>query len=57
MPDWLPPILAGTLTLALLWTALALRRLRERRARWDRRLVRELRRWDGRLPPRAGDDR
>jgi hypothetical protein len=51
MPDWLPPFLAGTLAIAGLWLALGVQRLLERRRSWSSCLARELRRWDGRLPP------
>jgi hypothetical protein len=50
MPDWLPPFLAATLTIALLNLALLEQRRRARRRAWDARLLRELRAWDGRLP-------
>ena len=50
MPDWLPPFLAATLTILLLNLALLEQRRRAHRRSWDRRLLRELRAWDGRLP-------
>jgi len=52
MPRWLPPFLGASITVVLLWVALGVQRLRARRPRWASRLVRELRRWDGRLPSR-----
>lgn len=57
MPDWLPPLLAASLAILLLNLALLAQRGRERRARWDRRLLRELRAWDGRLPDGLGPPR
>jgi hypothetical protein len=50
VPDWLPPFLAASLAILLLNLALLVQRSRERRDHWDRRLLRELRAWDGRLP-------
>ncbi len=50
MPDWLPPFLAAALIILLLNLALVEQRRRARRRRWDVRLLRELRVWDGRLP-------
>ncbi len=50
MPDWLPPFLAAALTIVLLNLALLEQRRRLRRRSWDKRLLRELRVWDGRLP-------
>ncbi|HXY80481.1 MAG TPA: hypothetical protein VEH55_03855 [Gaiellaceae bacterium] len=52
MPGWLPPFLGASTTVVLLWVALGVQRLRVRRPRWAGSLVRELRRWDGRLPSR-----
>jgi hypothetical protein len=49
MPPWLPPFLAGSLAILLLWLALGAQRLLARRRHWARQLERELRRWDGRL--------
>jgi cobalamin biosynthesis protein CobD/CbiB len=49
MPPWVPPFLAGSVAIVLLWVALALQRLLEHRRHWARRLERDLRRWDGRL--------
>jgi hypothetical protein len=50
VPDWLPPFLIASVAILLLNLALLGQRSRERRNRWDRRLLRELRAWDGRLP-------
>ena len=50
VPDWLPPFLVASLAILLLNLALFGQRRRERRSRWDRRLLRELRAWDGRVP-------
>jgi hypothetical protein len=47
--DWLPPFLVASLAILLLNLARFEQRRRERRNRWDRRLLRELRAWDGRL--------
>jgi hypothetical protein len=54
MPDWLPPFLAAALTIVLLNLALLEQRRRMRRRSWDRRLLRELRVWDGRVPDELG---
>lgn len=54
MPDWLPPFLAATLIIAFLNLALIAQRRRERRRAWDRRLLEELRAWDGFLPDELG---
>jgi hypothetical protein len=50
MPDWLPPFLAAALTMLFLNLALLEQRRRARRRSWGKRLLRELRAWDGRLP-------
>jgi hypothetical protein len=50
VPDWLPPLLVASVAILLLNLALLEQRRRERHNRWDRRLLRELRAWDGRLP-------
>jgi len=50
MPDWLPPFLVAALTILLLNLALLEQLRRTRRRSWDKRLLRELRAWDGRLP-------
>lgn len=50
MPDWLPPFLVASLAILTLNLAVLGQRRRERRNRWDRTLLRELRTWDGRLP-------
>jgi hypothetical protein len=50
VPHWLPPFLAASLVILLLNLALLVQRSRERRERWDRRLLRDLRAWDGQLP-------
>jgi hypothetical protein len=49
VPDWLPPLLVASVAILLLNLGLFEQRRRERRSRWDRRLLRELRAWDGRL--------
>ena len=47
---WLPPFLAASTTILLLWIALGVQRFLERRPLWALRLALRLRRWDGRLP-------
>jgi hypothetical protein len=47
MPDWLPPLLAGSGAVIVLWVALGVQRLRAYRRHWGRRVERELRSWDG----------
>ena len=49
MLDWLTPLLAASLIILLLNLALFEQGRRARRRRWDARLLRELRDWDGRL--------
>jgi len=50
MPEWLPPLAAASFTVLLLNIALLLQRGRERAEDWPARFLRDLRRWDGRLP-------
>jgi hypothetical protein len=50
VPDWLLPFLAASLAILLLNLALLRQRRRGRRNRSDRRLLREIHAWDGRLP-------
>jgi hypothetical protein len=50
-------LLAASLAILLLNLALLAQRRRERRGRWDRRLLRELRAWDGRLPEELSPSR
>ena len=50
MPDWLPPLLAAAMTILLLNLALLEQRRRARCGSWEKRLLRELRAWDGQLP-------
>lgn len=54
MANWLPPFLAAAVSIVVLNLALVAQRVRARRQSWDRRLLRELQAWDGRLP--QGDD-
>jgi hypothetical protein len=54
MPDWLPPFLAATLTIAFLNLALLEQRRRARRRDWDHQFLQELHGWDGRLPDDLG---
>ncbi|HEY7017639.1 MAG TPA: hypothetical protein VH297_04155 [Gaiellaceae bacterium] len=48
MPAWLPPLAAASFVVVLLNVALIAQR--RRAADWQRRFVRELHRWDGRVP-------
>jgi hypothetical protein len=50
MADWLPPLAAASLTVLLLNIALFVQRARKRAEGWPARFLRELRKWDGRLP-------
>jgi hypothetical protein len=57
VPDWFPPFLAASLAIFVLNIALLVQRRRGHRRRWDRRLLRELRAWDGRLPEELSPSR
>jgi hypothetical protein len=57
MPNWLPPFLAAALTILLLNLALLEQRRRARCASWKKRLLRELRAWDGRIPAELDQQR
>ena len=50
MPAWLPPLAAAVLAVAILNAAWLAQRLRGRPDNWHGRFLKELRRWDGRLP-------
>jgi hypothetical protein len=50
MPDWFPPLAAASLTVLLLNIALLVQRTFKRAEHWSARFLRDLRRWDGRLP-------
>jgi hypothetical protein len=50
MPAWLPPLAAASFTVFLLNVALLVQRSRARAEDWSRRFLRDLHRWDGRLP-------
>jgi hypothetical protein len=50
MPAWLPPLAAAILAVAILNAAWLAQRLRGRPDNWQGRFLKELRRWDGRLP-------
>jgi hypothetical protein len=50
MPEWFPPLVAASLTVLVLNVALLVQRARGRAEDWPARFLRELRRWDGRLP-------
>jgi hypothetical protein len=49
MPSWLPPFAAASFAVLVLNIALFVQRRRHAH-RWPTRLLRDLRRWDGRLP-------
>jgi hypothetical protein len=49
MAPCLPPFLAASITILLLWLALGIQRFLARRPLWAIRLARQLRHWDGRL--------
>jgi hypothetical protein len=50
MPSWLPPFAAASFAVLVLNLALFVQRRRQRAQRWPTRFLRDLRRWDGRLP-------
>lgn len=50
VPNWLPPLLAAVLVIALLNLALFEQRRRAHSRTWEAQLLRELRAWDGRIP-------
>jgi hypothetical protein len=50
MPEWLPPLAAASCAVLVLNVALLFQRARERANDWPARFLRDLRRWDGRLP-------
>jgi hypothetical protein len=50
MPSWLPPLAAASFTVLLLNIALLVQRARKRAEDWPGMFLRDLRRWDGRLP-------
>jgi hypothetical protein len=50
MPAWLPPLAAASFAVLVLNIALLVQRARGRAEDWAARLLRDLRRWDGRLP-------
>jgi hypothetical protein len=50
MPEWFPPLAAASFTVLLLNIALLVQRTSERTEDWPARFLRDLRRWDGRLP-------
>jgi hypothetical protein len=53
MAPWLPPFLAASSTILLLWIALGIQRFLTSHPPWAIRLARQLRRWDGRLSDRS----
>lgn len=54
MPAWLPPLAAASLGTLLLNVAWLAQRARQRAEDWPARFLKELRRWDGRLPAELG---
>jgi hypothetical protein len=52
MPEWFPPLAAASLTVLLLNIALWAQRARNP-TDWSARFLRDLRRWDGRLPEKV----
>jgi hypothetical protein len=50
VPAWLPPLATAAFTVLLLNIALLVQRARGRAEDWPERFLRDLRRWDGRLP-------
>jgi hypothetical protein len=50
MPAWFAPLAAATLAIVLLNVAWLAQRARGKAEDWQSRFLRELRRWDGRLP-------
>jgi len=50
MPSWLPPLAAASFAVLVLNLALFVQRARARSQGWRTRFLRDLRRWDGRLP-------
>jgi hypothetical protein len=50
LPAWLPPLAAASFAVLLLNIALLLQRARARAEDWTELFLRDLRRWDGRLP-------
>jgi hypothetical protein len=50
MPEWFPPLAAASLAVLLLNVALLVQRARRGTEDWPTRFLRDLRRWDGRLP-------
>ena len=50
MPHWLPPFAAAASAVLVLNIALMVQRVREQSKTWPARFLRDLRRWDGRLP-------
>ncbi len=55
MPEWALPFAMASLTVLLLNVALLVRRARERSRDWPEQFLRDLRRWDGRLPDNTRD--
>jgi len=50
MPDWLLPLAAASFTVLCLNIAWFVQRTRKKANEWPAGFLRELRRWDGRLP-------
>jgi hypothetical protein len=55
MPEWVLPSSIASLTVLLLNLALLMRQARERSRDWPAQFLRELHRWDGRLPDHTLD--
>jgi hypothetical protein len=54
MPAWVPPLAAASSTVLLLNIAWLAQRARQRAEEWPARFLKELRRWDGRVPDKLG---
>lgn len=50
MPAWLPPLVAVSFTVLLINIGLVVQRARGGAEDWPGRFLRDLHRWDGRLP-------
>jgi hypothetical protein len=50
MSEWFPPLAVASLIVLLLNVALLVQRARRKTEDWSTRFLRDLHRWDGRLP-------
>jgi hypothetical protein len=50
MPSWLPPLAGASFAVLVLNIALLVQRARRCAQPWPKQFLRDLRRWDGRLP-------